>query len=411
MIFRLLKYSTLLLSLYIFLYNPIFKILGFGLIKVLLLFSIIYLLYKKELIKSFIRFRIELIFTVLLIVYSLIVAGLNSGSVVSVPYTHLIWFLECFVIPVFLITCFKDIFDKYSWESIIVFIGFIASCITLFLVFNPEHNLYIRENVIIDTLDTVVTGDYSFRGFTIAESSSYSYGIVQGLILSLCIFSLKRNILFAIPIIPLFISIFFNARMGFSVIFFALILSFIYKKFNFKYILIITVFAFTIVYVMLETELFKENEYTIKWGMSFFTDTYSLLKGNETNSNYEILYQNMFQLPDNFSGLVFGEGNSLFGKKNGSDIGYVNILFIGGFIYLLLMLFFLFYLYARNYKFAEDKIYPVLFLITLLAVNIKGMAFFVPNGFYRLITMYYVITIYGYYKMTDFDLSKSKPEN
>jgi len=101
----------------------------------------------------------------------------------------------------------------------------------------------------------------------------------------------------------------------------------------------------------------------------------------------------MIFFPSNIFNIIFGEGRIVSGAKINSDIGYINQIFIGGIIYLILMLLFLLYMFIRNIKVSTNKLFPVLFFLTLIVVNIKGDAFFVPRGFFRLIIFYYVYCI------------------
>ena len=92
--------------------------------------------------------------------------------------------------------------------------------------------------------------------------------------------------------------------------------------------------------------------------------------------------------------MLFGEGRSLFGLDNGgSDIGYVNQIFAGGFVYLSILLSFEYYLFKKyNYCFEDNLFFTILFL-TLLVANIKGNAFFVSLGFTRFIILYLIISL------------------
>lgn len=391
---KIIKYIFFILCLYIYLYNPIFQVLGFGIIKLLLFVSLIYLFFSKGFIFLFKYFKKEIIFTILLIVYSFsLVMILGNGTALMVPYQHAVWFLECFIIPIFLLFFFKDIFRKQSWEFLVAVVGTIASIITLYLIVNPEINLWVRESIIYNSLDAQTT-ILDFRGFSISEGSSFAYGIVQGFILSFCLFSIRKSFFYFIPIIPLLISILFNARIGFSTIIISLILLIIFKRIRIKSLIIGAVLVIAIIFLFNNSVFISENAKSMEWGLNFFEQTFSFVRGENNNETYSKLFDEMLFFPSSLSGIIFGEGRIVFAQSPNSDIGYVNQIFTGGIIYLLIMLFFLLYMYKRNLQYATDKLYPALFILSLLIVNIKGNSFFIPNGFFRLFTLYYVYCIF-----------------
>jgi hypothetical protein len=91
-----------------------------------------------------------------------------------------------------------------------------------------------------------------------------------------------------------------------------------------------------------------------------------------------------------------GEGRVVFNNYiQDSDIGYVNQMFIGGGFYLLILCVFILFMYKNNLKFSEDRFYPLLFIFVILIANIKGSAFFTPNGFLRIYSLYYIYCIFS----------------
>ncbi len=392
---KIFKLILLILSLYIYLYNPILKILGFGSIKILLIVSILYLVLNKSIYTFLLNFKTELIFTIILILYSFPITYFGDSSAVFVPYQHFTWFIECFFISAFILFYFQDLFVRYSFEFLIVIVGTIASMITLYLIINPSVNEWMRESVLIDALDTTDTV-FDYRGFTFAETSSFAYGIIQGLVFAFCLNSLRKSALYAIPIIPLFISILFNARIGFSAVFISIVLLLIFKRLKFKTIFVgLIIFIFGSFFVQ-NSSLFTDNDDSLAWGFSFFKDTFSVISGRDTSdSNYDILFNEMLVFPNTIHGFIFGEGRSAYGVAvNSSDIGYINEILTGGVVYLLIIMFFMHYLYRRNLIYTYDKYYTLLFIFVLLVVNVKGIALFVPNGFFRLFIFFYIYCIY-----------------
>jgi len=381
--------------LYIYLYNPIFKFIGFGSIKLLLFLSLIFILLSNKvgfIIKSFSK---EIFFTFLLVLYNVVWAIFGGIDSLAAAYTCIVWFLEAFIIPILIIFQFKDFLLKYEFKEISIFVGFIASLITFILILNPNINIYIRDNVIVDSLD-LFSNKWTYRGFAIAESSAFGYGIIQGLILGICLFQfqLQKKYLYFIPIIFLFISIIFNSRIGMAPVAIAIVLYITNKKFSFTKIIVLALTIYIGSWVLTRSSFSAKNATSIEWGLSFFTDTFNFLTGKDQNSNYSVLFGDMLFIPDNTIDLFFGTGQNIFleGKRT-TDVGYVLQIYQGGLFYLTLMLLFLIYLFRRCYKKGKDKSLPFLFVLTILLVNIKGNALFVSNSFFRLFTLYYVYVV------------------
>jgi hypothetical protein len=371
------------------------------------LISIVFVFSKKSLIVNFfLKFREEIAITLIIIIFTYFteIWGDNQGRVVA--YKHIVWFLESFFIPLFLISAFKDIFQEKSWKDVIITIGTIASIITLFLILNPSINLLVRSSIIIDSLD-VMSGGQEYRGFTLSEGASYSYGIIQGLILVFCLLSVRENLLYALPILPLFISIIFNSRIGLAPVAIGFFLMFVSRQMKFQYLIYITILIGFGYWFVNDSSFAKQNSDSLEWSLSIFEDTSNLLKGEDDNSNYSVLSNQMFFLPDEMIGVLFGEGKDVFmGLDRNSDMGYVIQIFRGGVFYLLILLLFLWLIFKKCYLVAPDKIFSSLFLLTILIVNIKGDALFVSSGFFRLFVFYYIYSLSIVNKNTSLKINK-----
>lgn len=121
-----------------------------------------------------------------------------------------------------------------------------------------------------------------------------------------------------------------------------------------------------------------------------------LTEGDKDNA-IGILFIDMFFLPNNLLGFLFGEGIDLYNRNNfygiRSDVGYVLQMFREGLVYLSLILLFLMFLYRRFLKLKLDKRLIIFFMLVLLLSNIKGSVMFYPSSIFRLIMLYYVFAI------------------
>lgn len=392
---RIFRLILLIILIYIYLYNPIFQFLGFGVIKILLIISFLYIIFSGFLPRFLKLFEKEILITLFLVSYSIALVLMGENTF-AIPYVHIIWFLECFLIPTFFILYFRNTFKWLSWESIIVNVGFIASLITFFLILNPSINLFVRNSLIIDSLDSISSGNWEFRGFTIADSSSFAYGIIQGLILAICIFSINKNLMFLIPILFLFISIIFNARIGIAPVAISIILLVFNGQISIKSVFLVSIIIFIGYNIFLFSSFTEQNETSLMWGLSIFNDALDLIEGKQINAGYNVLFTDMLYLPPSLSELFFGTGQKVSASiTKQSDVGYIIQIFRGGLIYLAIMIFFLSYLFMRSLKINSNKLLPILFFLTIMIANIKGDAFFKPSGFFRLFAFYYVYSVFA----------------
>lgn len=385
------KLVILLLLLYFYLFNPLFFALNVvGSVKFVLLLGFIGLFLKKKAISFFKQFKFDFLLFLILVVYTFLATILGEGAAKDLPYMQFIWFLESYIISVFFYAYFSKIFEKFSFEKIIVWIGFLASIITVYLITHPAANLYVRSSVIMDSLDLLEKPEF-YRGFSIAESSSYIYGILLGIIASISLLVLKKNMLYLFIIVFLLVAIMFNARTGLFIFAFSLILSLLRGEFNYKIIFYFISLMVVINIVFFTSSFYANNEESFKWIFGAFNSTKSI-DVNDENSNYSFLYQMIF-LPDTVMGFFLGNGKMPMNSSGGSDIGYIRHIYIGGILLLLIELSFLYYLFKRSITNSASKSIDYIFLSAILIANFKGDAFFVPSGFIRLFILYYVINV------------------
>ena len=383
---------ALVLALYVFLYNPIFIAIGIGSIKFLLLACLVYAALSPKIILLLRRFRNEALFTVCLIIYAAISAARSPDTVSHEAYLHAVWFLEGFVIPLTLVHGFRRVLARYGWEMVIVLTGSLAAVITLVLISMPDWNQFVRSRLIVQSLDPET---WWFRGFAIAEGASFDYGIVQGLVIGICLWSAKRWKLYAFPVLPLLISIVFNARTGLVVVLISVLLLLASRRVRLRlvWMLILTVS----VGLAVDRAVGFTERYagTMGWVTSAINDTKRLVSGDRSSDTYGQLLGEMLVAPASLGGVLFGEPASpgAAAIQQVSDVGYVNELFFGGALYVAVLLGCLGYMYARVRRPSGHRYYPLLFVATVLVANVKWTSLFVPSGFFRLFCLFYVYTL------------------
>lgn len=245
-------------------------------------------------------------------------------------------------------------------------------------------NLYYldrQENVFITRMRIYgISGDYTY--FT-----PIYHGMLATVALYYSVFK-KKNYLLYIPFI--LISILLNGRFGLIVFMMGIALGL--GHFLLRGKVSLRMLRFTIIMVALFSlgllGLAEISPYTYEWILGGYRDTLNLVFDGNKTGNYSALLDRMLYIPRGW-GLIFGEGHRVYsyhGLSRGyaaSDIGYVNDLFMGGLIYVVILYgtVFRFLLKKKNAIGMSDeadynvsRLLSVFLTCTLLLSNFKGEA-------------------------------------
>ena len=385
----------LVVLLYGYIYNPIFNNIGIGSAKILLIIAIIYSFFNNKIFKSLVHFKTELIFVFILVIYSFLSSFRSEVDLFTQAYLYLLWFIESIYLPIVIFVVFKKVIDKYQWDKLLITVGVIAAGITIVLIFNPSLNVFVRYTM-IQTSAEEMDGYALVRDFGLADGLRGAYPMTQGLVLGLCLFALRRSVWYALLILPLVVSIAFNARTGLLAIPISLILLLVNFKFNFRVILVFASLLLLILnFALIFDSFIANNEETFYWLSKGYEDVISNLLGDRTGVAYETLLVDEKFMPYNTISLLIGTGN--FGPSVGRvDNGYYYYLWFGGWFFMSIIFLFLLYTFIRINRIEKEKYYPYLFFFLLLIYTVKSNFLFNPSGMSRLIGFYYVYRILSY---------------
>lgn len=385
----------LVVLLYGYIYNPIFNIIGIGSAKILLIIAIIYSFFNNKIFKSLVHFKTELIFVFILVIYSFLSSLRSEVGSFTQTYLYLTWFIESIYLPIVIFFVFKKVIDKYQWDKLLITVGVIAAGITIVLLFNPSLNAFVRYTL-IQTSAEEMDGYALVRDFGLADGLRGAYPMTQGLVLGLCLFALRRSVWYALLILPLVVSIAFNARTGLLAIPISLILLLVHFKFNFRVILVFaSLLLLFLNFALIFDSFIASNEETFYWLSKGYEEVIANLLGERTGVAYETLLVDERFMPKNTISLLIGTGN--FGPSVGRvDNGYYYYLWFGGWIFMSIIFLFLLYTFKRINRIEKEKYYPYLFFFLLLIYTVKSNFLFNPSGMSRLIGFYYVYRILSY---------------
>ncbi|WP_424475222.1 hypothetical protein [Oceanobacillus kimchii] len=324
------------------------------------------------------------------VVYILFVIGSNiiffSGDyyvnyITSIYRIVILIIMQLICITYVLLFCQKY---KLSLRDILVSIvsaGAIQSLIALAALLFPSFKNLLIEVMIINTGSTAFFNEnsysyaytYRYYGFSATLLDTFGYG--TGIIAIISVFlAFKYNLGYLILFPICVIAPFLNSRTGLLVILVGLILLLpvLFKRFSLLRIIkvfILTIFAI-ITSVILYNILTKISPNTVHWVIDGFESIFNFVRGESYDrySTADNLFSDDFWSlpPDLF--FVFGAGHTVYGIKElgfHSDVGYINLLWLGGIIGLILILIPFIYLFIKSLIGSKNNsnIYLVLFII------------------------------------------------
>ena len=397
---KIIKYGILILVLYIFIHSPYLYLPGTRMGSVKLLYiPAFYLLITNGGLKSlfFRTFSTECKFFAIIFTFVLLRTAMGGQPIFV--WATIVSFIEAVILPLFVISFLlnRGLKSKESIVRSLLLVGAVGTIISMLCLTIPPLNSFVRDNIMHITSD-MRAFDHSFRGFGISESLSSQYGYIQGILFVLGAIYFKDNKWFAYFLPFVLLSAFINARTGVIVAAVGIIIYLLYNR-NYIYSIII---AAVIVLLYANIEAFigalVPDADTQAWISDFFLQMESMMdEGIEGSRQADILFGQMFILPDTPEQWVFGRGLSLFRNEIGidsSDVGFILQLNYGGIMYLLLLNIFMLYLVFRLMK-NNQKLFAAFFLAVYMILNIKSNYILDSGAFRLMMLLYYVMILEG----------------
>ena len=389
--------AVLFIVLYLYIYNPIPRWPGFGFSVVLMLFASVYVILNFSLSRKYLRYyKAELILSLLMIPYVLVVCLANGEEDMQVIIDLIIWvimstFVPIFLIRVLLVRCKGLVF----WDALL-FVGFVASLISCLALFVPGFNMFLRQ-IQLEIKGGISEEQMAFRFFGLAINLSSAYGYMQGLMASLCLLRLdKSHKRYALYFLTMIISVIINARTGLVPIFFTVLYMVVKATLKCKIgqlfkLTIASAFAF-----VSASFIIRQLPEVTDFVMDFFDQLSAMFLEGESGLE-KTEYVTMLKFPETTSGFIFGEGRSLYGAGAwiSSDIGYVNQIFLGGIIFAGALILYEIVLYRQILKFSKEKVFSTIFFFSILVFNYKGFNFYAGGAYIKVWMLYYFVLIHN----------------
>ncbi len=376
---------------YIYVYAPPFKIIPFGIDKVIMIWGYFYLYKQNKILKTYRIFNKELLGLLLIVACSLIISLIHK-TFNSLFIQDLLLIVE--VIPTSCALYFAISTSKYPKNpySIIIYASIVAGLMTLFLILNPDTMFMLKNEVL--KYPERLKETFVYRGYGLSDGLMFSYPVISGFSIGLVLLNGKNyNITLIILCLLLgVISIMTNARSGFVPFTISIMILLFYR---FHQLLRISLLI-SLVLVCLGnfvSDFIEDNDMlnmSVEWSKSTWYIVEELLKGNKVE-NMEALTDDMIIWPQYIDEWIIGSGlNIFYADINRTDIGYLIRLSYGGILYLVPWIILIFCMFKRLYKI--DINLSILLFLSLLYLNYKS-DFFIVNPASRFFFLIYVWAI------------------
>lgn len=402
--------------LYLYIYNPIPKWPGVGFVALLLLVALAYGVFHYKTVLGYLKYyQAELLLSLFMIVYVPAICLLHGHAWMPTAKDLVLWLWCVTLVPIFLLEAVLSKYKSICFLDLILDVGIVAAFITLLAVLVPPFNSLIRGiqsfQEYANVADMVETQS-GYRFFGLASNLISGYGFVQGILASLCLLKIARKRLIRVKekrfvkvnregwfylfaFFALLLSVVVNARTGlFPVILTALFLLFrsLRKRDIRTFVKIGAGVALVVVAFVVLLKVFPE---IAAFALDFFLQISGFFAGESGIESSA--YGTMLLFPDSLTGIVFGEGHSIFLEESGfrSDIAYVNQLFMGGLVFVVALLAYEFIVYRKICKRSGTFLFPTVCFLSLLIFNYKGSAFYATNAVVKLWMLYYFTLVYN----------------
>ncbi|AEA00864.1 hypothetical protein HMPREF9243_0865 [Aerococcus sp. Group 1] len=271
---------------------------------------------------------------------------------------------------------YEKVYQNNKFLEYIIFIGLTQAVISSLMVLIPgfkefANMLYIEgENPSLNLLGITNHRIYGIgSGYTVALPFIQSF---MG-ILSLYIVDKNMNMKYLFYSLFLAWSSLLNNRTGF-IIYVVVLLIFVLKKLFNRISLNALLMTFLILSLLILVPRFFQDSDKFQWLTTSIDDVFSYILHGDRSEYTQSLTQDFLKFPQGLS-MIFGTGHRAFGEKAryflgfNSDIGYVNDLFKGGLIYVIILYSTLF---INLFRRVSNRFLLVSITIFLILANYKG---------------------------------------
>ena len=267
----------------------------------------------------------------------------------------------------------------------LIYLAIFQSYISVLMIFIPSVKDFVTTYIIHFGTGNKLLAETLFANRVFGIGSEYLFALPIFQAMMACVYvsvQEKKNIFFYFNLLCLISSAIFCARTSL----FVLLGYFIYRcvknlRKHFFFIIIMAVAVACVLWYALQKLLLVEDIAAVANFVRIFKGEYQ---------GYDMLFDSMLFFPEDIVTWIMGDGTYVFYASRNSDLGYVNDIFYGGLVFLLLEILSLYALYkrVRRTRFLAD-VFPFLFLI-LFVIHYKGSIFSANDFMKGIFLLYYI---------------------
>lgn len=395
------RYLLLVIFTFVFIYYPPIFLTNALHILGIISWTIILLDYKSffKLFKQG-GYPKEILFSLLIMTYISMVLVLNGGTDLVVIYVFALVIMEILPICFTIIYLLRKFNKKRTFSDLIIHVGFLQSIFAIIAFLVPQFQSWVIKIMLLYGYKDVIVKLSGYRMFGLSYTFPYSMPIVQGVIACLSIYlGINKSAKYFIFAPLLIFSGIINARICIVITIIGVVLILfdsLRLKFKKRYKILILVLGFMLLFNPISKFIEEVSPATFAWINEGTSELNNLTYGDTSGSYISYIMDNgHYTLPSN---IYFGTGARVIrgNYTYHSDIGYVNDIWLGGFIYAIIIYGYLFVRLNRirryfNINFANGTLISLFLFLVLAFSNLKG-TIYSANEF---LNLFYLVYIYS----------------
>ncbi|MBQ8719520.1 MAG: hypothetical protein IJY65_00625 [Clostridia bacterium] len=272
-----------------------------------------------------------------------------------------------------------------NFIDLLIQAGKLQAILALLAFFIPSVHTFFLDKLISYGYTDYFEYLANYRIYGFASSLTFAMPVVQTMFALILLHPGKKGKMNIPWAIILFISAVINARVSIVVALIGIVVLILFGRFSMqkKMLSIIAIAAVTIAFAMIGLPLIEQHApWTYRWLVSGIEDVFAFLGGD--NSSVYFSYataKEQYQVPASIAGFLLGEGHITMGMKvlygYESDVGYINDLWLGGLIYVIVLYGFYIRYMLKLFRSKNSLIsfIGIMMLVSIFVVNIKGISF------------------------------------
>jgi hypothetical protein len=384
----IIKKTALITVIYLYIFMPPVVFLPFSILNILGIVAYSYITYYKLWSHLISFLKGELIVLTVGLVYLVIRVQYSFESDYSFIKE---WFKLLFLtFPVgfsIILYMFKPKNNIINHHNYIITPVILAGLISIFLILFPSANFFLKTSVMRFSEIFSSLNAFKLRGFGFSDSLLFGYPIALALMIGFVSENIKTLLMKNTYIIVLVIPMIFNARIGLMVAIFFWLHSLLISR-QYKKIMGIIPVLLSIAFMPTLFGLIEKYNFRAQWLFDGAMEVYNFVRYGYIGDGNIYTLSNMITLPKN---LLFGMGENIFYTHyRRSDIGFIQQLYYGGYVFISIIALFIITMAKRGFKtMGLYNWFPNLALFTIVLANTKGNFISANPGFHGLILIYF----------------------